>query len=186
MPELAGVPTEPVTVPPGLRRALEKQGMRQALLVPAWQNTAGGLTFSVTTGGAGPAPDYFAKWNPLASGESLAGEAERLRWIDGKHPAPRVFALVANATEEVLITEALPGESAVAQVWKKIVRGSRFAHSVPGSVSCMSCPSLAAPSIGASRSAYLLLALTLPRSGRRRLLIDSSCVTAILAPQTPC
>lgn len=137
--DLARVPTEPVSVPPGLRRALELSGIRDATLVPAWQNSVGGLTFAVSTGGDGSAPDYFAKWNPLSSGESLADEAERLRWIEGKHPAPKVVALVAGAAEEVLVTEALPGDSAVSEVWKANPRialralgaGLRRLHELP-------------------------------------------------------
>lgn len=139
MSALASVPIGPVNVPPGLRRALEQHGMGEAKLVPAWQNSVGGLTFSVATGEESSPADYFVKWNPRISGESLADEAERLRWIEGRHPAPRVVALVVNAAEEMLITHALPGESAVSEVWKDNPRialralgaGLRRLHELP-------------------------------------------------------
>lgn len=139
MSELAGVPAEPVSVPLGLRHALELHGFGEATLAPAWLNSVGGLTFSIASGGPGSSIDFYAKWNPLSSGESLADEAERLRWIEGRHPAPRVVALVTNSTEEVLITEALPGESAVSEVWKDNSRialralgaGLRRLHELP-------------------------------------------------------
>ncbi len=107
--------------------------------MPAWENAVGGLTFSVAGGGPGSPVDFFAKWNPMSSGESLMAEAERLRWIEGRHPAPRVVALESIDDTEVLLTEALPGESAVSERWlghpgialRALGTGLRRLHDLP-------------------------------------------------------
>ncbi|ALJ21737.1 aminoglycoside 3'-phosphotransferase [Microbacterium sp. No. 7] len=138
-PRLAGPPPPGVAVPAAVRAALDARGFRDAVLRPAWRNEAGGLTFSVASGGAGHAVDLYAKWNPVASGESLGDEAERLRWIAGRHPAPAVVDLMTDAGEEVLLTRALPGESAVSERWARdpdaalraLGTGLRRLHDVP-------------------------------------------------------
>ena len=114
---LAGPPTSAAAVPHLLRAALDACGLERSHLQPVWRNEVGGLTFSVAADGAGQPIDFFAKWNPAGSGESLMDEAERLRWIDGRHPAPAVAAEFSDRGEEVLLTRALPGESAVSERW---------------------------------------------------------------------
>lgn len=115
----AGPPTSATPVPPALREALDSRGLESAQIQPVWRNQVGGLTFSVASGGEGQRIDFFAKWNPMASGESLVDEAERLRWIQGRHPAPTVADLISGGGEEVLLTHALLGESAVAERWQQ-------------------------------------------------------------------
>ncbi|WP_411162072.1 phosphotransferase [Kocuria rhizophila] len=83
------------------------------------RNGVGGLTFAVASGGPGSPADVYAQWNPPGSGESLVDEAERMRWIQGRHPAPTVVELVADGGEEVLLTPALPGKSAVSARWRE-------------------------------------------------------------------
>jgi len=99
-----------------------------------WENEVGGLTGRV--GGDEP---RFIKWNPLGSGESLADEAERLRWLGGRHPAPIVLDYAASDDAELLVTRALPGRSAVDAFWQArpsdavqaIARGLRALHALP-------------------------------------------------------
>ena len=102
-------------------------------------NGCGGLTFAIASGGADCEPDFYVKWNPAGSGESLQGEAERLDWLRGKHPAPAVVDVIANEAEQILVTRALPGESAVSERWigkpttvlQALGEGLRQLHDVP-------------------------------------------------------
>jgi kanamycin kinase len=99
-----------------------------------WENEVGGLTGRVD----GDEP-RFIKWNPLGSGESLAAEAERLRWLAGRHPAPIVVDFVVAGDAELLVTRALPGRSAVDPFWQvrpndavcAIAAGLRLLHALP-------------------------------------------------------
>jgi kanamycin kinase len=99
-----------------------------------WLNEAGGLTGRVD--GADP---RYIKWNPAGSGESLAAEADRLRWLEGRHPAPVVVDLVDANGAELLMTRALPGLRAVDDVWvmkpdeaiRAIASGLRLLHALP-------------------------------------------------------
>ena len=137
--DLAGPPTSPVSVPAALRHALDSRGLRSSRIRPVWHNSVGGLTFSISRGDEGPSIDFYAKWNPVGTGESLTEEAERLRWIRGRHPAPVVVDLLSDGGAEVLITRALPGESAVSERWqhdpdtalRALGTGLRRLHDVP-------------------------------------------------------
>lgn len=80
---------------------------------PVWENELGGMTFEV---GAGRGR-CFIKWAPAGSGLDLAGEAPRLRWASGFIRVPRVLAEGADGTGTWLVTAALPGRSAVDEVW---------------------------------------------------------------------
>lgn len=115
---LAGPPPGHTKAPAHLVRALDSLGLRDAELSPVWKNQAGGLTFSVASAGPGGRIDFYVKWNPAGTSESLTAEAQRLQWLQGRHPAPVAVDLVADMHGEVLLTRALPGESAVAQRWK--------------------------------------------------------------------
>ena len=137
MSDLAGPPSSPVAVPPIVLDLLAAQGVRDTSLVPVWQNGAGGLTFSVAERDGHPS--FFFKHNPPGSGESLADEANRLRWIAGKHPAPEVVALEISDGHEVLMTKAMSGTSAVDEKWKNdpsvalraLGEGLRRLHELP-------------------------------------------------------
>jgi kanamycin kinase len=96
----------------------------------AWRNELGGLTFRIGDG--------FVKWNPRGSGIDLDLERVRLEWLDGRHPAPRVLSSGADDQAQWLLTEAVPGESAVGDTWRArrteairaIAAGLRAVHSV--------------------------------------------------------
>lgn len=117
--DLAAPPPADTPPPEALRAVLEQHDLSAAALHPVWRNGVGGLTFSIASGGDGSPVDLYAKWNPRSSGESLSEEAARLRWIDGRHPVPRVIALSSTEQDEVMISQALPGESAVSEHWKQ-------------------------------------------------------------------
>jgi kanamycin kinase len=96
-----------------------------------WRNELGGLTFAVG--------DQYIKWNPRGNGIDLRRERDRLRWLAGKHPAPRVVDYGADDEAEWLATTALPGGCAVGDKWRArrpeaieaIAAGLRVMHSVP-------------------------------------------------------
>ena len=95
-----------------------------------WRNELGGLTFRLG--------DRFVKWNPLRTGIDLERERVRLEWLGGRHPAPRVVGWGSSDDAQWLVTEALPGESAVGDTWRArrpeairaIATGLRAIHAV--------------------------------------------------------
>ncbi|GAA2174728.1 aminoglycoside 3'-phosphotransferase [Agrococcus versicolor] len=125
---LASAPP-PGTPVPGSVRVLA-DGRPTRLL---WRNERGGLTVAID----GDAP-VVAKWSP-PGGPDLRAEASRLRWLAERHPAPRVRAWRAVADGELLVMDALSGESAVAQRWREapevavraIAEGLRRLHALP-------------------------------------------------------
>jgi kanamycin kinase len=62
----------------------------------------------------------FAKWAPAGSGLDIGAEAARLRWAVDFTPVPRVVdhGLDAAGGGEWLVTEGLPGDSAVSPRWR--------------------------------------------------------------------
>jgi aminoglycoside phosphotransferase len=78
----------------------------------AWENKHA-LTFEVGNG-----PDRcFVKWAPTGSPLDLAAEAARMTWALAYTPVPHVLGLGADSEGSWLVTEALPGHSAVSQRW---------------------------------------------------------------------
>ncbi|NYF16753.1 kanamycin kinase [Microbacterium sp. AK009] len=102
------IPVNGVAVPARVRRLAGADD-----LVPVWRNDLGGLTFRAT--GAGGI--RYVKWGPRNAETTVEGEAERLAWAAAFAPVPRVITHGGNDDEEWLVTEALPGESAVAPRW---------------------------------------------------------------------
>lgn len=96
-----------------------------------WRNELGGLAFRVG--------DRFVKWNPRTTGIDLARERDRLEWLDGRHPAPRVVDFGEDTIAQWLVTTAVPGVCAVGDQWRArrpeaiaaIARGLRAIHAVP-------------------------------------------------------
>ena len=97
----------------------------------AWKNDLGGLTFRIG--------ERFIKWNPRPTGVDLARERDRLSWLTGRHPAPRVLGWGEDVDAQWLVTSAVPGEHAVGDRWRArrseaiaaIADGSRALHAVP-------------------------------------------------------
>ena len=73
--DLSGPPAGDTVAPEGLRRTLDSIGLGSSHLRAVWRNGAGGLTFAVASHGSAHPVDFYAKWNPLNTGESLADEA---------------------------------------------------------------------------------------------------------------
>lgn len=96
-----------------------------------WRNDLGGLTFRMD--------NRFLKWNPKSTGIDLDRERERLGWIASRHPAPRVVDFGTEGEAQWLLTEAVPGEPAVGDEWRKrpseatraIATGLHAIHSIP-------------------------------------------------------
>lgn len=114
---------------PAVVRALAGEAGEPEL---AWRNELGGLTFRLPG-------ERYVKWNPRTTGIDLAREAGRLRWLDGRHPAPRVLEYGADDDAEWLVTAALPGSLAVGDRWRArrpeairaIADGLHAIHAIP-------------------------------------------------------
>ncbi|WP_327290040.1 aminoglycoside 3'-phosphotransferase [Streptomyces sp. NBC_01198] len=109
--EYSGPPQGEVPVPAPIA---ERSGGRP--VVPVWINRSGGVTFQL---GAGEGR-LFAKWAPAGSGVDLGAEAARLRWTVDFTPVPRVVdhGLDPAGGGGWLVTEGLPGDSAVSPRWR--------------------------------------------------------------------
>ncbi|MEM8925053.1 MAG: aminoglycoside 3'-phosphotransferase [Actinomycetota bacterium] len=104
---MAKRPTDRVPIPPLVR---ELAGDDPLDLV--WRNEAGGLTYAV-----GDPIEYYLKWHPRPDEIDLEREAERMRWLGVRMPAPTVRTVGRRNGELYLCTEALPGRSAVDERW---------------------------------------------------------------------
>jgi kanamycin kinase len=112
---------------PGIVHALPGEGEPELV----WRNELGGLTFRLG--------DRFLKWNPAAAGVDLERELHRLRWISARHPAPRPIDYGVDGDGQWLVTEALPGDSAVGDKWRArrleairaMATGLRAIHAIP-------------------------------------------------------
>lgn len=106
---VAGPPCRAVEIPAAVRSLAAGYELRAV-----WENEVGGLTFEATNG-----PDRrFVKWAPTEGGVDLHDEATRLSWAATFTPVPRVLDCGGDETGTWLMTEAVPGESAVSERWK--------------------------------------------------------------------
>ena len=111
MTPLASAPRGPVEVPDAVRaRVRDPEAV--------WRNELGGLTFRDSRAGR------YLKWNPVGTGISLAAERDRLVWAVRYHPVPEVLEYAADERGELLVTRAIPGESAVAPRWVREPRAA--------------------------------------------------------------
>lgn len=96
----------------------------------AWRNDLGGLTFRIG--------NRYLKWNPRSTSIDLQRERLRLEWISMRHPAPRVVDDGVDEDAQWLMTEVVPGESAVGDRWRArrpeairaIATGLRAIHAI--------------------------------------------------------
>jgi aminoglycoside phosphotransferase len=101
---------------------------------PIWVDQQGGLTCEV----GAHADRWFVKWTPPGAGAKAYEEAARMSWLASFSRVPQVLDVVDDPHSEatVLVTTALPGETAVADRWKAdpatavaaIGRGLRYLH----------------------------------------------------------
>jgi len=111
-----------------------------APITPVWRNEVGGLTFRIER----PGGACFMKWDPAGSGESLTDERDRLEWLSGRFPAPKVVDAGADQSGSWLVTAAIDALSAVTPRWKRepavavraIARGLRMLHETLDPVEC--------------------------------------------------
>lgn len=101
--------------PPGLALPSAVQALANGCPVrPVWVNEEGGLTCEI----AG-SRRRFVKWASASSGVSLATEASRMRWAAAFTAVPRVLDQGEDTEGAWLLTEALSGEMAVVDRWKR-------------------------------------------------------------------
>ena len=101
-----GTPSGDETLPAALRPVVG-DGAAECV----WHNAGGGLTFRILE------PLRYVKWAPVGSGLALGDEAVRLRWAAAWTPVPRVLDAGSTPEGEWLLTEGLPGSSAVDVRW---------------------------------------------------------------------
>jgi len=103
---LAAAPSEPVVVPERVRLLAADD-----TVTPVWRNELGGLTFRLS---AGHGAERYVKWVPAGTPElDLDAEAERLAWAGRFTPVPRVLDRGTDDAGDWLLTEGIPGRSAV-------------------------------------------------------------------------
>jgi kanamycin kinase len=105
---ISGPPPDPVPVPATVHRLAGVATIR-----PVWRNELGGVTFQLGAGSG----RRFVKWQPPDVSVDLAAEAARLSWAGKFTPVPRVLELGADEQGNWLLTEGVPGETAVAERW---------------------------------------------------------------------
>ncbi|MGW2870939.1 phosphotransferase [Kitasatospora sp. NPDC001225] len=113
---IAAAPQDPVQPPPVVTELAAGRPVRAV-----WENELGGLTFQLGHGDT----RQFVKWTPAGSGSDtgtgidLAAEAVRLRWAARFAVVPPVIGEGADETGSWLVTQGLPGRSAVDEHWKR-------------------------------------------------------------------
>ena len=84
-----------------------------AAIRPVWRNELGGVTFQLGEGSG----RRFVKWQPPGVSIDLPAEAVRLSWAGKFTPVPRVLELGADGQGDWMLTEGVPGDTAVAERW---------------------------------------------------------------------
>jgi len=105
---ISGPPPDPVPVPVSVRRSAGDATIR-----PVWRNELGGVTFQLGSG----SDRRFVKWQPPGVSIDLTAEADRLTWAGKFTPVPSVLELGADEQGNWLLTEGVPGDTAVAERW---------------------------------------------------------------------
>jgi kanamycin kinase len=106
---IAGPPRRAVTIPPAVTDLADGGTVRAV-----WENQLGGTTFEIL-GGQGR---RFVKWSPRGCGIDPRIEAARLAWAAPFTPVPVVLDHGRDEIGAWLLTEGLPGESAVSRRWR--------------------------------------------------------------------
>ncbi|MFF2453989.1 phosphotransferase [Isoptericola sp. NPDC058082] len=112
---LAAAPSDPVVVPERVRVLAGDDDV-----TPVWLNELGGLTFRLSAGPGGeqPGAERYVKWVPAGTPElDLDAEAERLAWAGRYTPVPHVLDRGTDDAGAWLLTEGIPGRSAVDPRW---------------------------------------------------------------------
>ena len=96
-----------------------------------WRNELGGQTWRLG--------DRYLKWSPHAAGIDLGRQTERLRWLEGRHPAPHVLRSGDDGVGQWILTTAIAADTAVSTFWRahpeqavrSIAEGLRRLHELP-------------------------------------------------------
>ncbi|WP_193609433.1 aminoglycoside 3'-phosphotransferase [Nocardioides lijunqiniae] len=124
---------EPGEDPAPILQAILRQSAAADPVVPdlVWRNQVGGQTWRIG--------DRYVKWSPRTAGIDLGREVERLRWLEGRHPAARVLGAGDDGTGQWMVTAALHADSVVSECWRAepeqavraIAVGLRRLHALP-------------------------------------------------------
>ncbi len=149
-----------------------------------WENELGGRTFRID--------DRYVKWNPHSTGIDLRRERANLRWLSGRHCVPVVVDFGSDSEGQWLVTEALHGESAIADRWRSdpdtavraIALGLRTIHAIdmrefPPSLSAASWAMRPCSLVGVDGS-------TARRVARRRSGLHADRATVPSVGASPC
>ena len=110
---VAGPPRGDVVVPAAVAKVARGRTARAV-----WENERGGLTFELGAVEIDQGAErVFVKWTPTGSGIDLGREAERLKWARRFIVVPTVIDGGGDDAGSWMVTEALPGESAVSERW---------------------------------------------------------------------
>ena len=81
----------------------------------------------------------FLKIGPIRPAKEITAEKERLDWLEGKLPVPKVLSYAIDENHEYLVTSAIPGTDAASvgtelggpAIARLLARGLRLIHEVP-------------------------------------------------------
>ncbi|WP_028608462.1 APH(3') family aminoglycoside O-phosphotransferase [Paenibacillus harenae] len=119
-----------LTLPPMIKRLTEDC---------EWHRVTVGMSESKTYRLTGAAANYFIKFHAADAVESLLDEKERIEWLQGKLPVPRVATYEKDDAGEYLLITGLAGldasdkahEQALPQLMRLLAEGLRAVHDVP-------------------------------------------------------
>ena len=107
---IAKTPEEPVDIP-----RIVTQWAAGRTVQAFWRNELGGLTFQIGHGDT----RQFVKWAPAEIGIELTDEITRLDWAAHFTAVPHVIDSGSDQHGSWIVTNGLPGRSAVDDTWKR-------------------------------------------------------------------
>lgn len=143
---LAATPPPGIRVPDPIARWADQRGYSVDELT--WLSEIGGITARLRRDD--DHPTLYAKWVPYGdwTSDDAIDEAERLSWLSGRFPSPRMADFQDLDEGSLLVTVALRGDSAVSERWKRepatavraIAEGLGRLHSLDPSESLFGAP----------------------------------------------
>lgn len=118
---ISGPPPAGFPVPPAIHALAAGE-----VLEAVWLNAMGGVTYRIGSGSR----LRYAKWSPgnPPDGEAdLHDEAQRMRWAGKFASVPGLLCCEQYADGQLLVTSALPGQSAVSELGKSDPARSAYA-----------------------------------------------------------
>lgn len=144
---LASTPPPGTPIPAPIERWAGELGYRVDALT--WLSEIGGITARL--GKDDDHPTLYAKWVPYGTAwtpDDAIDEAERISWLSGRFPSPKMADFADLEEGSLLVTVALRGESAVSERWRRdpatavraIAEGLGRLHSMDPSESLFGAP----------------------------------------------